>query len=787
MKPTVLIIDDCLTVRMDLRQAFEAGGFAVSAAASAEEARALLADATPAVIVLDRRLPDADGLALLAELKAAGPTAGVPVILLSADAEACDRLDGLGLGAEDYLGKPYDRAYLVERARSLVRTADLEEPVPPLVLVIDDSATFRAALAARLGAAGYQVVEAASGEEGLRLAALRPPDALITDGQMPGLGGDAVIRRLRLDPRLRRIPCLFLTASEDEGDIRQALEAGADASLRKDTPPDLLIARLASLIRTGARQAPMEPNAATPGTRRVLVLSDAADGSLAQIGWTRDEGYDLVHAGSVAEANAFLTLQPATCVVIALADGQARLEACRRLRARPDDHDLPLVLVVPDDEPAALLAAFEAGAEDCVVRGKEPEVARERLRALLRRKQLQDEERRHAALEVAMLRAEAATRAKSEFLAHMSHEIRSPLTAIVGIADLLANTPLTPEQADYVGRFRRAGDTLLTLVNDLLDLAKLEAGQLMLEHLPFDLCEQLERAVELAAVAARAKDLEVRCLVPPGVPRHVLGDAGRLQQILGNLLANAVKFTPRGEVGIRVSPTPAAAPGTLRLEVFDTGIGIPKEKQAQIFESFAQADASTTRRFGGTGLGLPIARELVARMGGSLEVDSEEGLGSTFIITLDLPAAQAPTPAASQPFGKPPRDERPLRVLLAEDAEDNRLVFEAFFATTAYQLTIVEDGHAALERFKAERFDLVLMDVQMPVLDGYQATRAIRRWEAEQAATPTPIVALTAFALKDEVAKTREAGCNAHLSKPISRAALLAAVQEYARPPEAGV
>jgi signal transduction histidine kinase len=470
--------------------------------------------------------------------------------------------------------------------------------------------------------------------------------------------------------------------------------------------------------------------------------------------------------------------------------------------------------MTPEADPALMLAAFEAGAEDCLARDAAPELGRERLRALLRRKRVDDEaredeaarlraelaasearaalalaetragllaelEQKHAALERALAQAEEATAAKNEFLANMSHEIRTPLTAIAGMADLLAATPLSDEQSRYVGIFRRASENLLALVNDVLDLAKIEAGHLALEALRFSLRERVAQAAETAALRAHAKGLAVSWQVAPELPDAFVGDPHRLSQVLGNLLGNAVKFTETGSVALHVARPAAGEPGTLHFSVADTGPGVPEAQRQAIFAKFVQAETSTTRRFGGTGLGLSISQQLVARLGGRIWIESEEGRGSTFHFTVDLAVGSGPLPAAPEPLEAAPGAAQPLRILLAEDSEDNRVIFEAYFRGQPYALEVVTDGQAAVARATAERYDLVLMDMQMPVMDGFAATRAIRAQEAASGRPHTPIVALTAFALKEEVRKTREAGCDAHLVKPISRKALLEAVKTF--------
>jgi PAS domain S-box-containing protein len=379
-------------------------------------------------------------------------------------------------------------------------------------------------------------------------------------------------------------------------------------------------------------------------------------------------------------------------------------------------------------------------------------------------------------------RAEEANRSKTEFLATISHEIRTPIHAILGMSDLLSASHLDEDQRQYAGVLRRAGSNLLGLIDQILDVSKLEAGQLELERIEFNLEEVVGHAIVSVRARAETKGLALVSRIVPGLGTTFLGDADRLRQVLLNLLENAVKFTETGEIALTVEPSEAGGPGEVRFAVADTGIGIPAGKLEYIFGDFTQADSSSTRKYEGSGLGLAVSRRLVALMGGRLDVDSTAGAGSTFYFTARLAPVDAPareTTSRPQAAAQAPAGKRPLEILVAEDSPDNRMLVEAYLKDLPDTLTFVEDGQAAVDRFTSGTFDLVLMDLRMPVMDGLTATRRIRAAERERGWPRTPILALTANARPEDVAASADAGCDAHISKPISQQDLVAAIAEH--------
>ncbi len=771
---TVLIVDDSLTVRMDLADAFDTAGFLPLPCATAADAREALARGSVDVVVLDVLLPDGDGLEILEEVRASPAGAQTVVLMLSTEAEVKDRIRGLRTGADEYVGKPYETGHVVTRARELLRARRANGMSgSPTILVVDDSLSFRQALGEALTAAGYAVLMAATGEDGLRVAADQRPTAIVVDGILPGIDGATVVRRIRTDAALRGVPCLLLTASEDREAELRALDAGADAFVRKDDDVDLVLAKLSAVLRRAA-MAPAGVTASLLGPKRILAVDDSVTQLHELAAILRDDGYDVVLARSGEEALDLLAVQPVDCILLdLLMPGLGGQETCRRIKSAPPMRDIPLIMLTALEDRAAMLDGLGAGADDYIQKSSEVSVLKARVRAQLRRKQFEDENRRireellRTELEVAEARAArelAAARAlhiqqlelkndqllreigdrlnaeeqlrqaqKMEAIGRLTggiaHDFNNLLTSVLGNLDLALNRTTDADVTRLLRVALKSAERGARLTSQLLAFGRRQNLRIR----PIDLNGLIAGLEDvLASTVTSAVRIELS-LDPALWP--ALADPAQIELALVNLTFNARDAMPGGgtlriatrNVGERDPLRPEdLAPDAGTFVAFvasDTGTGMSAEVMARAFEPFF-----TTKEVGkGSGLGLSMVYGLAKQLGGTVGITSELGRGTEVAVYLPRAARAAdPVVAPDSRLVAPPMTSGD--VLLVDDDIDVLRLASAALRSVGYRVIEADNGSAALAIIdQGTNIDILVTDLVMPGMHGSALAAEARR------------------------------------------------------------
>ena len=798
--PRLLLVNDNDDARRLLSKALRRGGFErITEARDGREASEALSGDAFDLIVTDIHMPHIDGWRLSRMVRSGvfQSRADVPIVVVSATyGERIAHATAREYGVNRFLALDEARK-LDEVVRELLRERGVELSKPRLLVIEDRPDTQR--LIDRILNKRFEVEIRGDGPSGLEAWRLGRHDLVLLDVMLPRMSGYQVLREILRERPTQAV--VMMTAFGSMERSQELMLEGAADFIAKPFEAEQLRRVCEIAVR---REDYMVSNEQFADRLRALQESEEAH-------------------RRVARAHQHLLDQLGTVVFELDGEGQLRFlnEAWGRLTGRSveESRGRPLTEWLTDWQ------GVEGDADDDAPDGAPADLLNEALARLVGERQgdhqgdhqgeplhaqlelplttrgggvrwcelsmdsvelddggagvsgrivdVTERRRDQRALRRAKEAAESASRAKSAFLATMSHEIRTPMNAILGMAELLDETALEGEQREFLRILGNAGRNLLTLLDDLLDLSRVESGRMALAEERFDVVALARETVEVLMPEAQAKGLTLKMDFQSGAAPTRRGDCKRLRQVLLNLVGNAIKFTSEGWVALRMRHEPGS--DVLRFEVEDTGIGLPNHMGERIFDSFTQGDSSITREYGGSGLGLSICRRLVELMDGRIWAEEGSEGGARFLFTLRLPtveegeAADDGTPVVAAPS----LPERGLDLLVVEDAEDNRLLIRSYLKKAPGRLSFAENGEQAVEMFKAGRYDLVLMDMQMPVMDGYTATRLIRDWERIQGRVPTPVVALTAHAFEEDIQHCLDAGCDEHLSKPIKKGTLL--------------
>jgi PAS domain S-box-containing protein len=806
MTERILVVEDNEDNIRLIDYLLKAHGYSPLLARDGSEGVRLAIENRPQMVLLDIRMPGMNGYEVATALKAEPELAGTRVVAVTASAMVGDREQIAAAGFDGYIQKPIDpETFIAQVERWLPAQAPQQQaPTAPgaaSILVLDDRPVERELLEVVLCSAGHAVLQASNGEDGLAVARTEHPDLIIVDVLMPGMDGYEFVRALREDPATAATRVIMCTATYDEHEARRlALACGVAHLLIKPVEPPELLRAVAATLSEETRPIRLEPaerfgrkqlraaNAKliekvaalerAEEVRQLLaaivessddaIIAKTLDGTIVSWNHGAEELYGYTAQEALGKPIAMLIPPerpddlPAIMAQIKRGEVAHRLETAR---VRKDGTTIDVALTIsPIYGDAGKLTGAATIARDVSVR-----------------KQAERE------LALAHRTAVETARAKSEFVTNMSHQIRTPLNGVVGMTRLLADTALDQLQHEYVAALEASNKALLLVADEVLDFAKLEAGHVELDPTRFDCRSAIEEALLMLARSVQAKGLQISHRVEDDVPATVRGDRTRLRQVLLNLLSNAVKFTAAGEVLLHVAVDDGEL---LRFTVSDTGVGIDEGSVESLFEAFGQADQSSSRRYGGTGLGLSISREIVARMGGQMGAENREERGARFWFTAELPAASMtdglPDPASpSQPGAatteateaatREPAPDGPL-VLLAEDDPTNRSVAAALLRKRGLRTHVAHHGREAVHMTRESSYDVIIMDCQLPEIDGYEATRRIHEAERPH---HTPVIALTAHTQPGDRERCLGAGMDDYLAKPVEADAFYEALERW--------
>ncbi len=650
------------------------------------------------------------------------------------------------------------------------------------ILIIEDSRLMRTIMREPLEANGYQILEAQNGKEGLAIYEEHDPDCIVLDLKLPIMDGHEVLRHLRASGS--DVPVIVATSDVQDTTRELCNEVGVSTFLTKPFEGIALVA----CVNMGIAMRGTDLLSSQHSSRSVniLVVDDSQVMRQVIIHAISSEPWEIREASGGAQALEMIQqCKPDIVLLDQQMPGLRGNDILKILKSSDSTRDISVVIVTGESKDEMVKEALSLGAAEFISKPFSETVLVSRIQNVIRTRSLLLEQR--------MLReaADSASRAKSRFLANMSHEIRTPMTAILGFADLLLDTASDPRSIEGLQTIQRNGHYLLEIINDILDIAKIESGKLDLEQIECSPAQVLSDVVSLMEVRASDKNQALEIEFDGPIPHTIRSDPTRLRQILINLVSNAIKFSETGTIRLVTRTLDASSSDPkLQIDVVDSGIGMTDAQQSKLFQPFVQADASTTRKFGGTGLGLTISKRLAELLGGDLDVTSSLGKGSCFSVSLstgtldDVRWMDDPTEAESLDNSDSKQASSDVRldcrVLLAEDGPDNQRLISFVLKANGAIVTVAENGQIAFDLAMAARddgspFNVILMDMQMPVLDGYEAAAKLRK-----AGYTLPIIALTAHAMASDRAKCMDAGCDDYTTKPIDRKHLIALVDQYA-------